>query len=165
MRGLRTLGLLVIYVGAQLVALALALPFKSEGLASGTSPNSPVEPLFIIAAIIIAPLVILWGVRRQGGLATMRVLVLVGIAGALDFTLYATFSLLVPSTRLLPPVSLALPFDPAAILASLVAVILLLALWMDPQWYVIDTAGFLRSSCSGRWRSTTRSRSTGPGTW
>ena len=142
MRGLRTLGLLALYVGAQVVALALALPFKSLGLTSSSNPNSPTAPLFIIVAVIVAPLVILWGARRRGGLPTLRWVILVAIAASLDFTLYYTLSLFLTATYL-PPPGLAQVFDPAAVIAGVVSSTLLLALLMEPQWYVIDTVGFL----------------------
>ncbi len=143
MRGIRTVGLLGLYVGAQIVALALALPFKSAGLSSTSNPNSPLAPLFIIAAIVIAPLLILWIARRKAGLPALRSFILVGIAGALDFTLYYTLELLIPPPGFLPPAAVGQLFDPAATLAGAVSVVLLLTLWIEPQWYVIDTAGFL----------------------
>jgi presenilin-like A22 family membrane protease len=142
MRGLRSFGLLALYVGAQVAALALALPFKAEGLTSSSNPNSPTAPLVIIIAIVVAPLVILWGARRRGGLPTLRWVILVGIAGSLLLTLYYTFLLFLPVVYL-PPTGVGQVFDPSAILASAVAVSFLLALLIEPQWYVIDTVGFL----------------------
>jgi presenilin-like A22 family membrane protease len=143
MRSLRSLGLLALYVGAQLVALALALPFKSAGLATTANPNSPSAPIFIIVAIVVAPLLILWFVRRKGGLATLRAVLLVAISASLNLTLYYTLELFLPVTRFFPPAMAGLPFDPAATLAAGIAVAILLALWIEPQWYVVDAAGFL----------------------
>ncbi|MGC2289007.1 MAG: presenilin family intramembrane aspartyl protease PSH [Thermoplasmata archaeon] len=143
MRSLRSLGLLALYVGAQLVALALASPFKSAGLATNSNPNSPAAPLFIIIAIIVAPLLILWFTRRKGGIATLRVVLLVAIAASLNLTLYYTLELILPATHFIPPAEAGLLFDPAATLAAAIAVTILLALWMEPQWYVVDAAGFL----------------------
>ena len=143
MRGLRSLGLLALYVGAQLVALALALPFKSAGLATTSNPNSPASPLFIIIVIVVAPLAILWFVRRKGGIATLRAVLLVAIAASLNLTLYYTLELLLPATRFIPPAEAGLFFDPATTLAGVIAVTILLALWIEPQWYVVDVAGFL----------------------
>lgn len=143
MRGLRSLGLLGLYVGAQLVALALAVPFKSAGLATTSNPNSPSAPIFIIVAIVLAPLLILWFTRRQGGIATLRVVLLVAIAASLNLTLYYTLELILPATHFIPPAEAGLFFDPAATLAAAIAVTILLALWIEPQWYVVDAAGFL----------------------
>lgn len=143
MRGVRTLGLLALYVGAQLVALALAFPFKTAGLATTSNPNSPSDPLAIIAAIIVAPLVILFIARRQGGLAALRGVILVGIAGSLMFTLTATFALALPAPFYFPPASVGMVGDWSIPLASAVAVGLFLALLISPQWYVVDLVGFL----------------------
>ncbi len=143
MRNLRSLGLLALYVGAQLVALALASPFKSAGLASTSNPNSPAAPLVIIVAIVLAPLLILWFTRRKGGVATLRVVLLVAIAASLNLTLYYTLELLLPATHFIPPAEAGLLFDPAATIAGSIAVTILLALWIEPQWYVVDAAGFL----------------------
>lgn len=144
MRGaLRSLGLLALYVGAQVVALLLAFPFKTAGLSSTANPNSPTDPLLIIAIIVVAPLGILWIARRSGGVAALRLLILLGIAGSLDYTLYATFSLIAPAPFYLSPPGFALVADVALPLAGIVAVALFLALLMEPQWYIVDLTGFL----------------------
>jgi presenilin-like A22 family membrane protease len=143
MRGLRSLGLLGLYVGAQLVALALSSPFKSAGLATTSNPNSPAAPVFIIVLIVLAPLFILWFTRRKGGIASLRVILLVAIAASLNLTLYYTFELLLPATHYIPPAEAGILFDPSITIAAAIAVTILLALWIEPQWYVVDTAGFL----------------------
>jgi presenilin-like A22 family membrane protease len=142
MRSLRWAGLLLLYVGAQLVGLALASPFHSEGLASNSNPQSPTAPLFIIGIIVIAPLAILFIARRQGGLAALRQLILVGISGSLYITLYATFFLFVAPV-LLPPYGAELVFDPALLLAACASAGVYLLLLMEPQWYVVDLVGFV----------------------
>jgi presenilin-like A22 family membrane protease len=143
MRGLRSIGLIVLYVGAQLVALALALPFRSAGLQTTSNPNNPADPVFLIAAIVIAPLAILWLVRRRGGFSALRGFILVAIAGSLLYTLYATFSLFFPTPFFLPPVGAGNVADLALVAAALVSVVLFLALLLEPQWYVVDLVGFL----------------------
>ncbi|MGA7923460.1 MAG: presenilin family intramembrane aspartyl protease PSH [Thermoplasmata archaeon] len=143
MRGVRSFGLVGLYIGAQIVALLLAVPFKSAGLASTSNPNSPLDPLFIIVVIVAAPLAILWISRRSGGLSVLRGLILCAIAGSLFFTLYATFSLFFPAPFYFPPAEAGQVGDLALPVAGMVSVALLLALWMEPQWYVIDTVGFL----------------------
>jgi len=143
MRSLRWLGLLGLYVGAQVVGLALSQPFRSEGLSSTSNPQSPTAPILILLIIIIAPLFILFFARRRGGLAALRQLILVAIAGSLYFTLYATFSLLPPGQILLAPYAAEVTLDPALTLAAIVSSGLYLALLMEPQWYIVDLAGFL----------------------
>jgi presenilin-like A22 family membrane protease len=143
MRSLRSFGLLALYVGAQAVALALAFPFKNAGLASSSSPNSPLNPLFYIVLIVVAPLVILWVVRHRRGPAALRLFILAGIAGSLDLTLGATFSLFTPAPSYIPPPSVGYVFDLSVPLAAIVAVSIFIALLIEPQWYIVDTAGFL----------------------
>jgi len=137
------MGLLALFVGAQAVGLVLAQPFRSEGFTSTSNPQSPTAPLLILAVIIVAPLFILLVARRKGGLVALRQLILIGIAGALYFTLYATFSLLPPGVTLLSPAAAEITLDPALALAATVSAALYLALLMEPQWYVVDLVGFL----------------------
>jgi len=143
MRSLRWLGLLGLFIGAQVVGLLLAQPFRSEGFTSTSNPQSPTAPLFILVVIVVAPLFILLLARRQGGLVALRHLILIGIAGALYFTLYATFSLLPPGPILLQPYPAEATLDPALTLAATVSAALYLALLMEPQWYIVDLVGFL----------------------
>ncbi|MCI4336279.1 MAG: hypothetical protein L3K17_03665 [Thermoplasmata archaeon] len=143
MRSVREFGLLALYVGAQIVALALAFPFKTAGLATSSNPNNPTDPLFIIALIIIAPLFILWGARRAGGITMLRWLILVGIGASLDITLTATFGLFPPAPFYFQPYGVGLAAVPSVTLAGAVSVVMFLALLMEPQWYVIDTVGFV----------------------
>jgi len=142
MRSLRWVGLLLLYVGAQLVGLALAVPFHSEGLSSTSNPQSPTAPLFIIGLIVVAPLGILYLARKQGGLAALRQLILIGISGSLYITLYATFSLGLPPI-LLAPTGAELQLDFALILAAMASAGAYIALMMEPQWYIVDLVGFV----------------------
>ncbi|MCI4349932.1 MAG: hypothetical protein L3K15_00215 [Thermoplasmata archaeon] len=143
MRGIRSLGLLALFVGAQIVALLLAIPYRSAGLATTANPNSPLDPLYIIALVIIAPLIILFIARRDGALAALRAVILVAIAGSLYVTMIATFSLFVPPPFYFQPASVGLVGYLAFPLAGTVAVVLLLLLLMEPQWYIVDGVGFL----------------------
>ena len=143
MRGLRSLGLLALYVGAQLVALALAFPFRSAGLATTANPNSPLAPLYIIALVIVAPLVLLWIAARRGGLAAIRIALLVLIGSSLTITLQATFALFLPHPFFLPPAQGAQVLDLSQPLSMIAALTIFLALLIEPQWYVVDFAGFV----------------------
>jgi len=143
MRSLRWLGLLGLYIGAQFVGLALADPFRSAGLSSTSNAQSPTAPLLIIAIIVIAPLAILFFARQRGGVAALRHVILLAIAGSLYFTLYATFSIFPPGLILLPPPGAELVIDPALVFAAIVSSGLYFALLVEPQWYIVDLAGFL----------------------
>ena len=143
MRSLRWVGLLALYIGAQLVGLALANPFRTAGLSSSTNPQSPTAPITIILIIVIAPLFILLLARQRGGVAALRQLILVAIASALYITLFATFGVLFPAVYLLPPYGAEIVVVPALFFAATVSAALYLALLVDPQWYIVDLVGFL----------------------
>jgi presenilin-like A22 family membrane protease len=143
MRGIRSLGLLGLYVGAQLVALVLAVPFKHAGLASTSNPNSPTAPLYIIALIVIVPVFIIWFAARKGGPATLRALILVGISASLFITLQATLALLTPPPFFLGDPQAGVVGDWSVPLAGTIAASLLLMLAIEPQWYIVDLAGFV----------------------
>jgi presenilin-like A22 family membrane protease len=143
MRSIRWIGLLALYVGAQTVGLLLAFPFKDAGLSSGTNPQSITAPLGIIALIVLAPLAILFIARRKGGPFALRHVILLGIAGALYITTFATFSVLPLPMYLPPPYAAELNLDWALVLSGTLSASLYLALLMEPQWWVVDLVGFL----------------------
>ncbi len=142
MRSLRWLGLPALYIGAQLAGLALALPFRSEGLATTSNPQSPTAPLLILVVIVVAPLFILLFARRRGGMVALRHTILIGIAAALYLTLFATFSLVPPGSILLRPYGAEVAAVPALTFAAMASAGLYLTLLLEPQWYVVDLAGF-----------------------
>jgi len=143
MRGIRPVGLVLLYVGAQLVALVLAFPFLHAGLSSTSNPNNPTDELWIIAVIVIAPLGILLVARYRGALATLRLVLLMAIAASLDVTFTAALELLLPTPQFLMPYGAELVLDLAVPLAAIIAVGGFLALLLEPQWYIVDTVGFI----------------------
>jgi presenilin-like A22 family membrane protease len=143
MRGLRTLGLVALYIGAQVSALLLALPFKAAGLATTSNPNSPTAPVFLIVVIVAAPILILLFAKLRGGLAAIRWVILLSIGFALFFTFSAAFALLWPNGYVIPPAQTAEYFYPSLVLASAASVLLLAALALEPQWWVVDLVGFV----------------------
>ncbi|HKV90855.1 MAG TPA: presenilin family intramembrane aspartyl protease PSH [Thermoplasmata archaeon] len=143
MRSLRSLGLLGLYIGAQVVALLLAAPFKAAGLASTTNPNSPTDPIYIIVLIVLVPIPIIWFASRKGGPAVLRALILLGISASLFITLQAALALLTPAPFFLGSPQAGAIGDWSVPLAGVLAVSLLLALTIEPQWYIVDLAGFV----------------------
>ena len=142
MRATRWLGLLALYVGAQSLALALAFPFRSAGLSSASSRTNLYTPFLLIAAVVIVPIVLLVLARRHEVMNGIRWLLLVAIGGALYITLIEAISIVIPIGYPLAPYVLGLVIYPSIGLAAVVAVALFLALAMEPQWYVVDIAGF-----------------------
>jgi presenilin-like A22 family membrane protease len=143
MVSLRSLGLVGLYIGAQLTALALALPFRAQGLVSTSNAKSPTAPLYLIAVIIAAPVLILFLARRRGGLSTIRYVILLGIAGSLGITLPTALYAIFPAWYPFPPASAGLAFVPAQLAGFVLAVLIFEALLLTPQWYVVDLAGFV----------------------
>jgi presenilin-like A22 family membrane protease len=143
MRSLRWIGLLALYLGSQSVGLALTTPFRAAGLQSSSNPNSATEPILFLAVIVIAPLFILLVARRQGGLNALRQFLLIVISGALFITLTAMIGVLWPAYYLLPPTGAYIILVPSEILGATAAATLYLTLLMEPQWWVVDLAGFL----------------------
>ncbi len=137
------MGLLGLYIGAQVVGLALSAPFRSEGFTSTSNAQSPTAPILLLAVIIIAPLFILFFARRSGGVTALRHFILLAIAGSLYITLFATFSIFPPGLILPPPYAAELTFNPALVFAAIVSAGLYFALLVEPQWYIVDLAGFL----------------------
>jgi len=117
-----------IFVLVQVGALALVEPFKTAGFQDVEDPSDPTNSLLYIGAILVATVVML-GAFRYGGDRVIRA-VLVGSSGYLSFYVFAV---LVPTL----PVAGVAAFTPAVVLAALVTV----ALWVHPEWYVIDAAG------------------------
>ncbi len=138
---MRTFGLLVLYVGSQLTAIALAAPFLSLGLQTNANPSSVGNILPFLVVIVAAPLLILLFARQAPNtLYLLRYLLLGAIAFALVYTLDPAFSLLFPQSLTL---SIGYALDWAAPLALLVASLAFLTLLLEPQWYAVDLVGFL----------------------
>jgi presenilin-like A22 family membrane protease len=145
MPSLRSLGLVGLYLGAQFLALLLAVPFRSEGLQTTSNPTSPTAALYLIVVIVAAPVAILLLARLRGALNALRWVILVGIAGSLMITLPAAFAAIYPNWFYVPSSAAGIPFVapifPAALLGIIIAVLLFEALLLEPQWYVVDLAG------------------------
>ncbi len=141
MRFPRSLGLLGLYVGAQLVALGLAFPFIHLGYQTTANPGAVSNVIPYLVIIVVAPLGILFlAGRAPSSLSVLRYLLLGAIWFALLYTLYGAFSLFLPA-----PLGLTTGYtlDPGLLAAFLVADTATLALLMEPQWYVVDGVGFL----------------------
>jgi len=120
--------ILGIFLLVQLGALALVEPFNSAGFQDVENPSDPTNSLLYVGAILVATVVML-GAFRYGGDRVIRA-VLVVSSGYLSFYVFAV---LLPAAPL-PGLA---AFTPAVALAGLVTV----ALWVHPEWYVIDAAG------------------------
>jgi presenilin-like A22 family membrane protease len=130
-----------IFLLVQLGALALVEPFKSAGFQDVQNPSDPTNSLLYVAAILVATVVML-AAFRYGGDRIIRA-VLVFASGYLAFYVFAVLSPLAPGIVLVPFELLAtlVPVGPLLLLALALAGTLTVALWVHPEWYVIDAAG------------------------
>ncbi len=122
-------GAALLFLLVQLGALALVQPFEAAGYQAVEDPSNPTNTLVYLGAILVMTGFILAVIKFEVE-ALLRVTVIV-MSALLAW--YVT-SVAVP-LLLGPGVG---PLLPAA-LAALVGV----ALWVHPEWYVIDTAGVL----------------------
>ncbi|MDE1881782.1 MAG: hypothetical protein KGI89_14710 [Euryarchaeota archaeon] len=142
MRSLQSFGLLGLYVGSQLTAIALALPYIHAGLQTNASPNSLTNILPFLVAIVAIPLVILAIAKYAPNRVSMiRFFIRFAIALSLIFTIGPTLDLLLPGPFVIQGgISLIdLGFYAGAMVTALVFLLLLL----EPQWYIVDTVGYL----------------------
>jgi presenilin-like A22 family membrane protease len=130
-----------IFLLVQLGALALVEPFKSAGFQDVQNPSDPTNSLLYVAAILVATVVML-AAFRYGGDQVIRA-ILVFASGYLSFYVFAVLSPLAPGFLLVPFELLAtlVPVGPLLLLALALAGVLTVALWVHPEWYVIDAAG------------------------
>ncbi len=142
MRSLQSLGLLGLYVGSQVTALALALPYIHAGLQTNANPNSVTDILPFIIAIVAIPLLIL-GIAKfaPNRVSMIKYFILFAICLSLVFTLGPSLDLILPGPFSLQGGlgSIDLGFYLGAFVTALVFLLLLL----EPQWYVVDIVGYL----------------------
>lgn len=123
---------LAIFFVVQLGALALVEPFLEGGLQGGQDTSNPGISLAYIAGILVATGVMLV-VIKYGGQNVLRVVII--FAGV--YVTFFVFDALVPALGSVGGV----PIQDAVVLA--VALGLGAALYLYPEWYVIDTAGII----------------------
>ncbi|MEF8840786.1 MAG: presenilin family intramembrane aspartyl protease PSH [Haloarculaceae archaeon] len=111
----------------QVGALALVEPFKSAGLQATENPADPANSLVYVVAILVATAVML-AAFRYGVEGLIRALVVLS-AGYITFFVFGV---------LVPPVVTVSGFNVLAVALSLLVVV---GLYVHPEWYVIDAAG------------------------
>ena len=121
-------GIVTLFVLVQVLALALVAPFDAAGyqaVPDGQTDN-PLNSIIYVAGILVATGLMLLAFRYDADLLVRGV-----IALSATYICYYVFSVLFP------------PVDIAGIpvLALGVAVALVAAMLLYPEWYVIDTAG------------------------
>jgi presenilin-like A22 family membrane protease len=128
--GIAGLALVAAFLGVQFGALALVEPFTAAGYQPVDDPDNPVNSLVYVVAILVITAVLL-GAIRLGLDRALRALIVA--AGA--YVSLFVFQIVLPAP--LPSVA---GFH---LLAVLAATALGVALWVYPEWYVVDAAGIV----------------------
>lgn len=141
MKFLKEAGLPLIYIGVQVVALVLAFPFIHSGLQAAAAPTSINSIIPLLIAIICAPIIIiLFAKKAPDSVGSIKFL----FVGVICLSIFITLQ---PAIAYILPTPLGsqsgLNYDPSIEIALLVASISLLTLLIEPQWYVVDSVGFL----------------------
>lgn len=124
---------IAIFVLVQIGALALVEPFQSAGYQPVEDPGNPANTLLYLLGIFVATGIMLTAFR-VGADRLVRVL----IVGSSVFLTYYVLSVL------LPAVGVGLEngiVGRTHLLALSIALVLAVALFVHPEWYVIDTIG------------------------
>ena len=131
-------GIVGIFVLVQLGALALVGPFESAGYQAVEDPDNPVNSLVYVVAILVMTAVML-AVITFGLAWILRALMV--FAGA-----YISLFVL----RIVVPPVVTVPVGGFGInaLAWLAAAGLGVALWVYPEWYVVDAAGVVMGAAA-----------------
>lgn len=124
------LGMMVLMVLVELVALSLSVPMAEAGYAAFEDPESVANPLVFIGILLVFTLFLLILIR----LGVKRIITVI-ILASIFFTFIYTFS------------AISLIYFGGSDLSVLLALGLSLAgtalLYFHPEWYVIDTLGVL----------------------
>lgn len=118
-----------IFLFVQLGALALVEPFETADYAAVEDPSDPTNSVVYVAAILVATVVMLVAMRYGGDW-----IIRVGVIGASAMLAFYVFSIVLPSVAVVGGTSL---------LAVFAAGLLAAALWVYPEWYVVDAAGIV----------------------
>jgi presenilin-like A22 family membrane protease len=119
----------VLFLAIQVGALALVQPFKAAGYQAVPNPQDPTNSVVYLVGILVATGLMLLAFRYE-----VDVLVRLFVVGAGTVLVYYVLSVLLPPVAVVSGASLS-----AALLSLGVAA----ALWLYPEWYVIDGAGVL----------------------
>ncbi len=128
--GLAGFALALVFLGVQFGALALVEPFKAAGYQPVDDPENPANSLVYVIAILVITAVLL-GAIKLGLDRVLRAF----IVGAGAYVSLFVFQIVLPAP--MPGIA---GFHLVALLA---AAALGIALWVYPEWYVVDAAGLV----------------------
>tara|TARA_A100001037_G_scaffold299113_1_gene324069 strand:+ start:12237 stop:13163 length:927 start_codon:yes stop_codon:yes gene_type:complete len=124
--------LLFILLTVQLGTLALINPFLEEGYQSVEDPSDPLNGVLYLGIVLVATALLLYTIKREMDLLIR--IVIISICGFISwyaFTIAAKWIL---------------PSGPIMLVSLMLACGLSIALFIHPEWYVIDVAGVIVSA-------------------
>ncbi|GAA0302684.1 presenilin family intramembrane aspartyl protease PSH [Halarchaeum salinum] len=121
-------GIFATFLAIQLGALALVRPFKAAGYQTVQDPQNPINSVLYVGVLLVATAAILVALK-YGGKRVLRAFIV--LTGAM-ITVYVA--------GVLPGVIVGGP-DGVNVLPWLAAAVLVVALYVYPEWWVIDLAG------------------------
>lgn len=127
------LGMALMLLSVQIIAIILVMPMQAAGLAAFEDPESVANPLIFIGMLLAFTLVLLFLIRTGGRRF---------IAVFIGFALFMTFIYIFGALSLL-----LLGVTTAAAAGTLIGAVFATALlYLYPEWYVIDILGVLISA-------------------
>jgi presenilin-like A22 family membrane protease len=120
----------LLFLMVQATALLFAPVLYDLSLQAFEDPGDPLNPLYYVAAMIATTAIILLVLKFSKGSALRYIFL-----GAVFMTLYAVFL----------PLTLTITDDDfiVTLVPTFFAFLLIVLLWKDPEWYVIDLVGFI----------------------
>ncbi|WP_246988523.1 presenilin family intramembrane aspartyl protease PSH [Halorientalis marina] len=122
-------GIVGMFLLVQLGALALVEPFKQAGLQAVEDPQDPTNAVVYVAAILVATGVMLVAIKLAQDRAIRALLVFTGV-----YLSWFVLQVVVPAVVV---------WEGFNVLAVVIALLLGVALYVHPEWYVIDTTGIV----------------------
>ncbi|HNT07104.1 presenilin family intramembrane aspartyl protease PSH [Methanoculleus sp.] len=130
---LSLLGMPIMLLSVQVIAVILVLPMQAAGFAAFEDPESVANPLIFIGMLLVFTLILLLLIRFGG---RRFIALFIGFAIFMTFLyIFSALSLLVLGAT-----------DAAAISTLIAAAAATALLYLYPEWYVIDVLGVLISA-------------------
>ncbi|HUR61193.1 MAG TPA: presenilin family intramembrane aspartyl protease PSH [Candidatus Thermoplasmatota archaeon] len=123
--------LLAFFVATMLLAVLFAAPFKTAGLQAFSDPQDVGNSVWYVLLILVFTFIILY-IARKGAKWLIRLIILGTVALTIAYVAYPLLA-----------VSLGLPATGAYLGAALIAAGFVLALYLHPEWYVVDAVGLV----------------------
>jgi presenilin-like A22 family membrane protease len=128
----------LLFLATQLLALILAIPFKSLGVQAFEDPEDPVYPIIYFMLLMVFTAIILLVVRYFGG-RPIKILFLFLMGYVIFYVFLLVFYIVYPYYWILSGFYINVP----VLLSFIIAVLFTILLHKHPEWYVINATGLI----------------------